>query len=606
MFSPNDRRIYYVEGDSSTPVDSERDRCERRMPADSPVQILRSVTLDGLDKRDHAYTRDADVSELRVSPDMRWVAFRDRQQYYVMPYREIGVPLAVFAETTVLPVRQLTHAGGYALTWSNDSTSLHWALGPQLFRVHLDSDALMPTHPYRTVDLEVPADIPRGVVALTNARLITMAGDQVIESGTVVVDGNRISALGPSASVAIPAGAKVIDVAGKTIMPGLIDSHGHIDCCFGSGTVPQKQATRYAALAFGVTTNFDPYPNELTSYESTETTIAGITVGPRWIGTGSAVWGRIEQNSHLYVPLDSPKDADELMARKRAVGGIIIKSYRYPQRRQRQILIEAGRRAGIMVDVEGESQFYNNITMLLDGHTNLEHNLPLAHYYDDIVQLMARAGAHNTPTLVVNFGELFGENYLYQTTEAWKDPKVKAYVTDTSQTGYSPLGTPYGAPIYARNMTTIQVADELWDIGFRSISRQVKKLDDAGVVIKAGSHGEVPGLAMHWEMQLLAQGGMSNLHVLRAATLNGAKTLGVDLQIGSLEPGKLADLIVLEKNPLEDIRNSNTVRYTMVNGRLYDSLSMNEIGNYNRPRARFYWELQERHGIEWNEAWGGR
>ena len=251
------------------------------------------------------------------------------------------------------------------------------------------------------------------------------------------------------------------------------------------------------------------------------------------------------------------------------------------------------------------SQFYNNITMLLDGHTNLEHNLPLANFYDDLVQLMGSAKAHNTPTLVVLFGELFGDNYMYQTTQAWKDPKVKAYVQET-QSGYSPLLTPYGSPPYARGMTTIHAAEEIWDIGFRAVSRATKKLDEAGVTINVGSHGEVPGLAVHWEMALLAQGGMSNMRILRAATLNVARTLGVERQIGSLEAGKLADLIVLDKNPLEDIQNSNSVRYTMVNGRLYDALSMNEIGNYDRPRSKFYWELKDYKGIDWNPAWAGQ
>jgi imidazolonepropionase-like amidohydrolase len=171
--------------------------------------------------------------------------------------------------------------------------------------------------------------------------------------------------------------------------------------------------------------------------------------------------------------------------------------------------------------------------------------------------------------------------------------------------GYSPLGTPYGGPPYARAMTTIHVADELYDVGFRSVSRSTKKLDDAGVVINAGSHGQVAGLAMHWEMVLLAEGGMSNIRVLHAATLNVAKTLGLDAQIGSLEEGKLADLIVLDDNPLEDIRHTESVRYTMVNGRLYDAFSMNEIGNYDRPRTKFYWELQDRSGIDWSEAWSG-
>jgi Tol biopolymer transport system component len=589
QFSPDGQRVYFVVSDYS---------------GASVAQSLRSATLDGLDIREHARTPNADTTDMRASPDLRWIAFRDRQQYFVVPYRETGAPLRVSANTTEVAATKLTSRGGYALTWSTDSKSLHWALGPALYRAAAPF-ANASGSSLGSINLSLPLDVPRGTVAFTHATIVTMRGDEVIDDGTVVVTGNRIAAIGPSASVAIPAGAKVIDAAGKTILPGLIDAHGHIDCCYGTGTSPQKQASRYAALAFGVTTNFDPYPNELTSYESTETTLAGLSVGPRWIGTGGALWGRSEQASNLFEPIETLDDARNVMARKRAIGGTIVKSYRYPARRERQLLIAAGREAGIMVDIEGESQFYNNITAVIDGHTNLEHNLPVANYYDDIVQLFAQAKVHNTPTLVVNFGELFGENYMYQHTEAWKDPRIQMFVQETLS-GYSPLGTPYGAPPYARAMNSINVADELWEIGFRSVARSTAKLDAAGVVINVGSHGEVPGLAIHWEMRLLSQGGMSSMRILHAATINGARTLGIDRQIGSLEPGKLADLIVLDRNPLQNIANTDSVRLTMVNGRLYDSMTMNETGNYDRPRTRFYWELQQRNGIDWNEAWGGR
>jgi hypothetical protein len=240
--------------------------------------------------------------------------------------------------------------------------------------------------------------------------------------------------------------------------------------------------------------------------------------------------------------------------------------------------------------------------MILDGYTVLEHNLPVATYYDDVVQLMAGGGTAHTPTLMIVFGGQLGENYLYQTTRSWEDLRISSFVPSTTS-GYSAIPTPHGAPPHVRGMITAHVADELWDIGFRSVARSMKRLDDAGVLVNAGSHGQIQGLGMHWEMWLLAEGGMSNHRVLRAATLNGARTLGIDDQIGTLEPGKLADLIVLDDNPLLNIRNSTSVRYSMINGRLYDAMSLNEIGNYDRPRGRFYWEQPDSGNSDWRSSW---
>ncbi|MBL8270823.1 hypothetical protein, partial [Steroidobacter sp.] len=245
MFSPDGKRIYFVE--------------TARVKGELVHQLV-SVTLDGLGHREHAHTLNADTLDLKVSPDLRWIAFRETQQYYVMPFQEIGVPLAVTARSSEVPVRTLTDLGGYSLTWSSDSSTLYWTLGSSLYKANVADAASSPLpQPYAKIELTVPADVPKGKLAFTNARLITMKGEEVIERGTVVVDGNRIVAAGPSDAVSVPAGAKVIDATGKTILPGLIDMHGHIDCCYRTGVMPKLQPARYAALAFGVTTNFDPY-----------------------------------------------------------------------------------------------------------------------------------------------------------------------------------------------------------------------------------------------------------------------------------------------------------------------------------------------------------
>lgn len=592
MFSPDGQRIYY----------STKSYIDHAM-----VAALESVNLDGFDKRVHARTLDADTSEPRVSPDLNWIAFRHRQQYYVTRYHQTGVPLTLTTTSdSPNPVTKLSDIGGYAVVWSADSKRLHWAVGDQFVTAAVEDRALAKPQLQRvTAGLEAAVDVPAGDVAFTNGRIITMAGDQVIERGTVVVRGNRIVAVGAADEVAVPPGAKVIDATGKTVMPGLFDMHGHINNCYytSSGLMPQRQSARYADLAFGVTTNYDPYSLELPSYTQTEMTLTGDMVGPRSIESGLIAFGRTAKVDSGYVPIFSYRDALDFMARKRALGGTIVKSYRQPKRSQRQMLIKAGREAGVMVDVEGESNFYVDLSAVIDGNTNQQHNLPVANYYDDVVQLFKHGQTPHTPTLIMLNGELLGENFIYQNQRVWEDPKVRTFVQVVTS-GYSPLSTPHYAPPYVRGMTSINVADELWDVGYRSVSRSVKKLDDAGVIVNAGSHGHVIGLALHWEMWLLAQGGMSNLNALRSATLNGARTHGLDGQLGSLEAGKLADIIVLDKNPLEDIQNSNSVRYTMVNGRLYDANTMNEIGNYDKPRGKFFWEANRApNDIDWEKSW---
>ena len=111
------------------------------------------------------------------------------------------------------------------------------------------------------------------------------------------------------------------------------------------------------------------------------------------------------------------------------------------------------------------------------------------------------------------------------------------------------------------------------------------------------------GLGVLWEMWNLSQGGMSNEQVLKAATIHGAEYIGMEAHLGSIEAGKLADFIVLDNDPTEDLKNMNTVIYTIINGRMYDTETMNEMGNYDKARGKFYWELDGYNdNFEWHEA----
>jgi hypothetical protein len=205
--------------------------------------------------------------------------------------------------------------------------------------------------------------------------------------------------------------------------------------------------------------------------------------------------------------------------------------------------------------------------MVLDGYTGFEHSLPIADLYDDVIQLVARSRTWYTPTLVVSYGGPTAEWYFYQTTEVHDDPKLRRF-------------TPHDDLDRRTRRGQMNALDEYH---FLAVAEGAAKILQAGGNVGMGGHGEQQGICAHWEVWALQMGGLSNYDALRTATSIAAAGLGFQQDLGTLEAGKLADLIVLDANPLEDIRNTNTIRYVMKNGELFDGDTMDMLWPETRP-----------------------
>jgi imidazolonepropionase-like amidohydrolase/Tol biopolymer transport system component len=545
-----------------------------------------SYKTDGSD--DRTIFKSTYGTQFRVSPDGKWISFIDLWKVYVGAFPQTGKTIDLNSGTTEFPVKQVAKDAGVNLHWSPGSKQLYYTLGDQYFTIKLEDRfefvANKPDSLFKipekgiSVGLELPVDKPEGMLAFTNARIITMNGNEVIENGTMIVERNLIKAVGRSNEVTVPTQAKVIDCTGKTILPGFIDAHAHANH-FRGGITPQKHWPYYANLAYGVTTMHDPSANSEMVFTQSEMVKAGHMVGPRIFSTGTILYGA---DGNFKAVINSLDDAKSALARTKAYGAFSVKSYNQPRREQRQMVIQAARDLNMMVVPEGGSFFYHNLSMILDGHTTIEHNIPIAVLYDDVIQLWKQSGTGYTPTLVVSYGSVSGEYYWYQHSQVWEKERLlrftPRFIVDT------------------RGRHRTMLPEEEYINGHILVSKHLKKLSDEGVKVNMGAHGQLQGLGAHWEIWMMQQGGMSNHEALKTATINPAQTLGLDEWIGSLQPGKLADLIVLDKNPLDEIYNTESIRYTVINGRIYDADQMTEIGNYNKPRTPFYWELDKHAG----------
>jgi Tol biopolymer transport system component/imidazolonepropionase-like amidohydrolase len=511
-------------------------------------------------------------------------------------------------DNAAFPTRRITEIGGQFPAWESNGRRVHFSIGNAHLVYDLDAaqafddsveaaeaaqaepdeeeeeeeeeeeaegdepdDGYTPAE--TRINIDATRDTPQGVAVLRGARVITMRGDEVIENADILVRDNRIAAVGRQGTVQVPGDAEVIDVSGKTIVPGFVDTHAHLRV---SRNIHRSQVWSYLAnLAYGVTTTRDPQTGstDVLSYEDMVT--AGDIVGPRIYSTGPGVGtftnGNIRNEQHAKNLL---KQYSEYYDTK------TIKMYVSGNRQERQWIIQAARNERLMPTTEGALDLKLNLTNTIDGYPGMEHSIPIYPLYKDLIELFAQSGRTYTPTLLVSYGGPWAENYYYTTEEVHDNEKLRRFTPHAVIDRVSRRrGNNAGPSGWFRDEEHI----------FSRHAEFVRDIVAAGGRAGVGSHGQLQGLGYHWELWSVQAGGMSEHDALRVATIFGAEAIGLERQLGTIETSKLADVLVLNANPLDDIRNTDTIQYVMKNGRLYEGDTLDEVWPRQHKLAGIYW-----------------
>src|SRR6266436_2657990 len=587
-------------------------------------QGLVSLRFDGTDRRTHIQVKGTGgyfaeepipANDVRASPDGQWVLAHVMNQLYVTAMPVVGGEApTVNVSSPSVPVKRLTDIGADYFNWADDGKTITWAVGASLFREPLSAISFEPPkedekkegekkeagpqaadgnkddkkdekrEPKKlkeedknveeiVVNLEVSRKTPKGTIVLRGATVVTMKGDEVLKNADIVVENNRIKSVG--ARGAVPSGAKVFDVAGKTIVPGFIDTHAHW-FEIRRGILDTENSAFLANLAYGVTAGLDVQTSTNDMFAYQDLVDSGDIIGLRAFSTGPGVF-----SDNDFKSMEEVKGV--LTKYRKYYGTHNIKSYIVGNRRQRQFMVQASKELEMMPTTEGGLDLKLNLTHVIDGFHGNEHTLPITPLYKDVLQIFAKSGIAEPPTLIVNYGGPFGEDYWFENSEVHDNAKLNHFM-------------PHRVIDQRTKRRPGWFRKDEYE--FQKLAAQMAKLARAGGLVGVGSHGEMQGIGYHWELWMFASGGMTPLEVLRCATVNGAKIIGRPDDLGSIEPGKLADFVIFDKSPLDDIRNSITIHWVMKNGELFEGDTLNEVwpeqkkleplwfwNNYDVPKA---------------------
>ncbi len=561
--------------------------------------------------------RPSNASLILISPDGTTGLAKISNNIYsfTIPYTglesfKISVSNPKFSS---FPARKLTKIGGEFPSWTRDSKSINWSIGNSFLTYNLydaeefdakkkeeanekssderekeelaekiaelnpeladeitkddETDEFLPDE--IQIEVFVDRDIPSGSILLKNAKIITMNGDQIIDNGQIYIKNNRIMKVSDDEIQLEDKNVVEMDMTGKTIVPGFVDTHAHMWPRWG---LHRYQPASYAAnLAYGVTTTRDPQTATTDVLTYADMVDAGMIIGPRVYSTGPGLgyWG------YNVKSLDDARDV--MKQYSKYYNTKTVKMYVAGNRQQRQWILMAAKEQEIMPTTEGSLNLRLNLTETIDGYPGQEHNHPIYPVFNDIIGLTAFTKKAYTPTLLVTYGGPWAENYYFATEDIHNDEKVKFF-------------TPKDELDSKRRIKAGWFHED--EYAFVEFSEFVKDLVEDGGIAGVGSHGQFEGVGYHWELWSMASGGISNHDMLKVATIQGAYAIGLDKELGSIEKGKLADLVILNEDPLEEIRNTNSVEMVMKNGRMYDGDNLNQIYPLNKKSKNFNWQEQ--------------
>lgn len=543
-------------------------------------------------------------AHMRTAPaKIGYAAFVDFFQVYVVDGTDVDKQL--WSKPGLNATRGLARVsldGGHDLTWSGDGSTLFWFLGPYLHSLKVDQlkhcrsaiqgdpstfgidcvrqyvnvtevhvyhqseSRRLSDDAYDVARRETKSDVDPSqshadILVIINATLVTMAtgseAKDIVHDGTIIMQGGVIQLVGKG--LVAPQGAKVIDAQGGVIVPGFVDVHAHWN---GADTVASSWE-QLAFLAYGCTTMHNPSSDTVDTWTERVRVESGLMLGPRIFTTGTIIYGAGEAGYHQDIADDA--EARSALIRLKVEAGpyaFSYKNYNIPSRASRQRLIKVAKDLEMNVYPEGGMNFDWDLTYIVDGMTTVEHSLPIPTLYDDVLTLFSASGTGNTPTHIVNYGGIFGEEYVWAHESLPFDDKLRRFVPHGYLEGLS------------RSVTAPRDSYQLFNT-----SASVYEMTKRGLNGNVGAHGEPPvGLNYHEEMWFFTKGGMTPYEVLRSATRSGALSLGLFSSIGSLQEGKLADMLIYPPGAaiLDDISLSRDIRFVIKGGRVWDASTMEE------------------------------